>query len=159
MESVPKTLNWVKARAECSIGYLFETLVQVIDSDVKTIRSYDSERRHVFQFNRVNEWKVFVVVWILVALLHAGFFAFGTVGAQWLQPGMIGPEIVTFITHMNVFAVKVLIGSWIFIWARWTLPRFRYDQLMNLGWKYMLPVAALNVLIAGAWIAVTSGAQ
>ena len=108
---------------------------------------------------RLNEWKVFVVVWILVALLHAGFFAFGTIGAQWLQPGMIGPEIVTFITHMNVFAVKVLIGSWIFIWARWTLPRFRYDQLMNLGWKYMLPVAALNVLIAGAWIAVTGGAQ
>ncbi len=60
MESVPKTLNWVKARAECSIDHLFETLVQVIDSDVKTIQSYDSLRRYVFQFNRVNEWKVIV---------------------------------------------------------------------------------------------------
>ncbi len=72
---------------------------------------------------------------------------------------MIGSEIVTFVTHMNFFALKVLVGCWIFIWARWTLPRFRYDQLMNLGWKYMLPVAALNVLLAGAWIAVTGGAS
>ena len=64
-------------------------------------------------------------------------------------------EIVAFITHMNVFAAKVLFGCWVFIWARWTLPRFRYDQLMNLGWRYMLPLAAVNVLLAGAWIALT----
>jgi NADH-quinone oxidoreductase subunit H len=34
-----------------------------------------------------------------------------------------------------------------FIWVRWSLPRFRYDQLMNLGWKVMLPLSLLNIII------------
>lgn len=46
-----------------------------------------------------------------------------------------------------VFAVKVVVIMMIFVWVRWTLPRFRYDQLMRLGWKVMLPLALLNIMI------------
>ena len=45
-----------------------------------------------------------------------------------------------------VFTPKILIFLWIFIWVRWTVPRFRYDQLMDLGWKSMLPWALFNTL-------------
>jgi NADH-quinone oxidoreductase subunit H len=37
----------------------------------------------------------------------------------------------------------------VFIWVRWSLPRFRYDQLMRLGWKTMIPLAFANILITG----------
>ncbi len=48
------------------------------------------------------------------------------------------------------FAVKVLAISFFFIWMRGTLPRLRYDQLMHFGWKIMVPLALLNVLVTGA---------
>jgi len=37
----------------------------------------------------------------------------------------------------------------LFVWVRWTIPRFRYDQLMSLGWKGLLPLAILNILVTG----------
>lgn len=48
------------------------------------------------------------------------------------------------------FAIKVGGFMWLFVWVRWTIPRFRYDQLMDLGWKVMLPIALANVLVTGA---------
>lgn len=48
-----------------------------------------------------------------------------------------------------VFFAKVIFFIFFFMWVRWTLPRFRYDQLMNLGWKKMIPLAIINVLITG----------
>jgi len=51
---------------------------------------------------------------------------------------------------VGVFAAKTAVFLWIFVWVRWTLPRFRYDQLMKLGWKALLPLAFANLL----WTAV-----
>jgi NADH-quinone oxidoreductase subunit H len=48
---------------------------------------------------------------------------------------------------------KVLGVAWCFIWIRWTLPRFRYDQLMRLGWKVMLPLALANIAVTGVALA------
>ncbi|MBL7715873.1 MAG: NADH-quinone oxidoreductase subunit NuoH [Bdellovibrionales bacterium] len=50
------------------------------------------------------------------------------------------------------FTAKTGFWLWTFVWVRWTIPRFRYDQLMDLGWKFMLPVALLNIFATGFFI-------
>lgn len=55
-----------------------------------------------------------------------------------------------------VLLAKIAVFLWIFIWVRWTLPRFRYDQLMDLGWKSMLPWALANVVVTAVWLFVAN---
>jgi NADH-quinone oxidoreductase subunit H len=47
----------------------------------------------------------------------------------------------------SVYFIKIFIFITVFMWIRWTLPRFRYDQLMNLGWKVLIPLSILNIFI------------
>ncbi len=51
-----------------------------------------------------------------------------------------------------VFFTKILLFIFFFIWVRWTVPRFRYDQLMKLGWKVLIPLAIVNIALTGAGI-------
>jgi len=58
-----------------------------------------------------------------------------------------------FIASVIVFITKVAFFLWLFVWVRWSLPRFRYDQLMRLGWKILLPLAAANIVWVGGAMA------
>jgi NADH-quinone oxidoreductase subunit H len=51
------------------------------------------------------------------------------------------------------FAFKVFCFLFLYVWVRGTLPRFRYDQLMNFGWRYLMPLAILNILATSLWLA------
>ncbi len=60
------------------------------------------------------------------------------------------------ILSVIAFAVKTAFFLFLFIWVRWTFPRFRYDQLMRVGWKVLLPLALLNIIITGAIMVLTA---
>jgi NADH-quinone oxidoreductase subunit H len=62
------------------------------------------------------------------------------------------PPLLVSVIQVLTFVVKVGALLVFYMWVRWTIPRFRYDQLMNLGWKVMLPLALLNVVMTGAWL-------
>lgn len=51
--------------------------------------------------------------------------------------------------QFGCFFTKVIFGIFFFMWVRWTIPRFRYDQLMNLGWRILIPLAIFNILATG----------
>ena len=54
--------------------------------------------------------------------------------------------------HIGIFIGKVLVFMGVFIWVRWMLPRFRYDQLMDLGWRQFIPLALANILATAFWL-------
>jgi NADH-quinone oxidoreductase subunit H len=57
------------------------------------------------------------------------------------------PQWLVALVQVGAFSIKVLIGCWILLAIRWTLPRFRYDQIMHLGWKVWFELALINLLI------------
>ncbi len=72
--------------------------------------------------------------------------------------GQIIPAAVPFLMKVfwfGVFMVKTFVVLWILMWVKWTLPRLRIDQVLNFGWKALLPVALANLLlvsVVGAWL-------
>jgi NADH-quinone oxidoreductase subunit H len=69
-----------------------------------------------------------------------------------LITGLIDPEtspLLYSLIGLGAFAGKVTILLYIFMWFRWTFPRYRYDQLMDLGWKWMTPAALANIVLTG----------
>ncbi len=63
-------------------------------------------------------------------------------------------NIATAVVQIATFAFKLLLMNFVFVWVRWTLPRFRYDQLQDLGWKVLMPLAIANIFITATVVVV-----
>jgi len=70
----------------------------------------------------------------------------------WQLPYMADQSRLPVLLTFAVFLAKLVLTSLVFIWVRWTLPRFRYDQLMDLGWKKLLPLSMANLLVIAYWM-------
>ena len=70
----------------------------------------------------------------------------------WTLPGFHPAGLGGVLLSVVIFAAKTAFFVWVFVWVRWTLPRFRYDQLMRLGWKALLPLAFLNLIWAAGLV-------
>ncbi len=91
----------------------------------------------------------YVNMFISNALIVTLFFGgYNYPGINWVGENF--GENIAGILSIVVFLMKVFFGIFLFMWIRWTIPRFRYDQLMHLGWKKLIPFALINLLITGA---------
>lgn len=76
---------------------------------------------------------------------------FGGYDIPFLDESTLSPNIAA-ILGIVALMTKVVCFIFLFMWVRWTIPRFRYDQLMRLGWKILIPLALFNMLVTGAVI-------
>lgn len=85
----------------------------------------------------------------IIALLYLGGWTLP------FDPAVIGLNPGTWqlgLFQFVVLVIKIYLLVMFFIWVRWTVPRFRYDQLMGLGWKVLLPLALLNLAVTGVFV-------
>ena len=80
---------------------------------------------------------------------HIPFLSTATLLSLFEFLGATGANIVVMLLHIGVFFAKVVFFIWLQMTIRWTLPRFRYDQIMKLGWKILLPLSLANILVTG----------
>lgn len=88
---------------------------------------------------------LFLGGWQIPYLYRAGFYF------PWVEGGrtaaLLLPHLAVVFLQVSAFVLKVCFFSWLFMTIRWTLPRFRYDQLMHLGWKIVFPLSILNLFV------------
>lgn len=90
----------------------------------------------------MGEYVALITSSALMATLYFGGWDFPYVDESAL--GILGVLL-----SIIAFAAKTGFFLFLYLWVRWTLPRFRYDQLMGLGWKVMIPLALFNIIITG----------
>jgi NADH-quinone oxidoreductase subunit H len=91
------------------------------------------------------EYAAMVVVTAVVTTLYLGGWYFPFV----YKLELAGHHNLYVIVSVLVFLIKASIILYIYFWLRWTLPRFRYDQLMDIGWKWLTPSALINITLTG----------
>src|SRR5438046_5370635 len=95
------------------------------------------------------EYAAMVVVTAVATTLYLGGWYF-----PWVYKlEAAGYHNLYVIISVLVFLAKAGLLLYLSFWLRWTLPRFRYDQLMDLGWKWMLPAALINIVVSAIAVA------
>lgn len=85
-------------------------------------------------------------LWAMCSIITTLFLGGWTLPASWLGWAAGLPWFVIALISFGVFIVKVVAMVFFFMWVRWTMPRFRWDQLMQLGWRKLIPLALVNIL-------------
>jgi NADH-quinone oxidoreductase subunit H len=116
----------------CAIAEINRTPFDLPEADNELVAGYYTEYSSMkFAMFFLGEYGNMINVSALATTLFLG--------------GWQGP----FLPPVLWFLIKLVAFLFFFIWIRATLPRFRYDQLMNFGWKVLLPLALLNILLTG----------
>jgi len=109
-----------------------------------------NNRSHYYRENdpRARETTIYIgLLWSLVVVLEIiliSYLVFASGGAA--------ARILVVLLQIATFLFKTFLMCFVYVWVRWTLPRFRYDQLQKIGWEKLLPLALLNIFITSAII-------
>ena len=100
---------------------------------------------------RAREAAVYIKgLWIIVGILEVCLLLFLVLS------GSVSDHILATALQIVTFLVKTTLMCFVYVWVRWTLPRFRYDQLQKLGWQTLLPLSLLNIFVTSAIVVALS---
>ena len=118
------------------------------EAETELVAGYHTEYSSMkFAMFFLAEYTSMFVFSSLVAVLFLGGWDLPFVSQAALAPLGNWAALIGF----GAFMLKALAFMFFYVWVRWTIPRFRYDQVMTLGWKVLLPLTLVNIVITGAW--------
>ena len=156
--SVPfVTTETMQAHMGGSLAILFGVLAFLALAFLHLIYRYSAKLAKRAQSNKMEilqEYKLYkLIAWVAVVV----FVALGACAWLFYNPanfvvngfavGSLATAVGTALIHLLVLVVKSVFFCWVWIWVRWTLPRFRYDHVMHLGWKIILNIALINLVV------------
>lgn len=139
----------------CSLAECNRTPFDLPESENELVSGYHTEygsmKLGLYLF---SEYVNMFISSAVIAALYLGGFNYP--GMDWMKEFLISKTSLAFghnlatVIGIVVFLLKTFFFIFVFMWIRWTVPRFKYDQLMNLAWKWMLPMSIVNLIIVAA---------
>nr|WP_294934102.1 NADH-quinone oxidoreductase subunit NuoH [uncultured Flavobacterium sp.] len=130
----------------CSFAETNRTPFDLAECEAELIGGYHTEYSSMkMGFYLFAEYASMFISSAILSILYFG--AYNYPGMEWAVENW-GVNIANTIGIAVLFA-KICFFIFFYMWVRWTIPRFRYDQLMNLGWKMLIPIAIANIVITG----------
>lgn len=141
--------------AECN-----RTPFDLPEGESELVAGYHAEYSGMkFSMFFMAEYIAMITYSSLIVTLFVGGWQIPYVPTETLAPALakiLGANVgalATALCQIVTFVVKISFFLWLFVWVRWTVPRFRYDQLMNLGWKVILPLSLANLAVTAVFMA------
>jgi len=130
----------------CSFAETNRTPFDLAECEAELIGGYHTEYSSMrMGFYLFAEYAAMFISSTILAVLYLG--AYNYPGMSWAVENW-GVNIANVIGIVILFS-KICFFIFFFMWVRWTIPRFRYDQLMRLGWKILIPLAIANIVVTG----------
>ena len=105
-----------------------------------------------FAFFMLGEYSMMIVNSCLIVTLFFGGWTLGMFGIGLTTDVLRGMGVFGGLLGAGIFFVKVMLFLLVYVWTRATFPRFRFDQLMDLGWKFLIPLSLANIFVTGIFI-------
>ena len=133
----------------CAFAETNRTPFDLAECESELIGGYHTEYSSMkMGFYLFAEYANMFISSTIIAILYFGGYNYP--GMQWIVDN-VGVNTANII-GIGVLFVKICFFIFFYMWVRWTIPRFRYDQLMNLGWKILIPLSIVNIIITGICI-------
>jgi NADH-quinone oxidoreductase subunit H len=118
------------------------------ESEQELVGGYNTEYSSIkFALFFMGEYANMILASAMIVTLFFGGWTLPVFGLDQPATTLLGG-----LAHLAIFLAKLCGFVLLFIWVRWMLPRFRYDQLMNLGWRRFVPLALANIVATAAWL-------